>query len=110
MTGQLLMLLDTEAPLSLDEQIEEIMRSFDFSSVHRLMVFMGWKWEGVDEVTGASQFLPTPYDLRVLARRMLREVAGREGNNTLRRCGFAANKREGHLNLYFIGEQEGNLQ
>jgi hypothetical protein len=97
------------ALLSLDEQIAEIMDSFDFGLMHRVMEFMGWKWAGVDEVTGAGLFLPTEYDLRTVARRMLRDVAGREGEITQRTCGFVVTKRHGLLSLYFVAEQRENL-
>lgn len=101
------LLLTLKLP-SLDEQIEEIMESFNFVLVHRVMELSGMTWDGVDEVTGASAFMPTPYDLRLVADRMLREVAGREGNNSLRIGGFVVTKRHGHLNLYFITKQEEN--
>lgn len=98
-----------EQQQTLDEQIEEIMESFSFDQMRGVMEFMGWKWAGVDEVTGAELFLPTVEDLHILARRMLREVAGKEGDNSLRTCGFAVTKRHGLLNLYFIAEYWENL-
>lgn len=93
----------SETP-TLDEQITEIMDTFDFALMHRVMEFMGWRWAGVDEVTGAGLFLPAEADLRTLARRMLREVAAHDGDNTRSTGGFAATKRHGFLSLSFVAE------
>jgi hypothetical protein len=94
---------------TLDEQIADIMDSFDFGLMRRVMEFMDWKWAGVDEVTGAGLFLPTEDDLRIVASRMLREVAGREGDCTQSTCGFVVKKQHGLINLYFVAEQWENL-
>lgn len=94
---------------TLDEQIDEIMESFNFGEMRGVMEFLGWKWPGVDEVTGAGLFLPTVEDLRILAERLLREVAGKREDNSLRTCGFAVTKRHGLLSLYFVAEYWENL-
>jgi hypothetical protein len=94
---------------TLDEQIEEIMESFNFDQMRGVMEFLNMRWAGVDEVTGDETFLPTVEDLRVLAGRMLREVAGIAKDNSLRTCGFVTTKRHGLLNLYFVAEQTEHL-
>lgn len=94
---------------TLDEQIDEIMESFNFDQMRDVMEFMGWKWPGVDEVTGAELFLPTVEDLRIRAGQMLREVAGIGKDNSLRTCGFVVTKRHGLLSLYFVAEQTEHL-
>ena len=94
---------------TLDDQIEEIMESFNFDQMRGVMEFLGWKWPGVDEVSGAETFLPTVEDLRMLAGRMLREVAGIARDNSLRTCGFVVKKRRGLLSLYFVAEQTEHL-
>ncbi|MET0646411.1 MAG: hypothetical protein ABW208_07295 [Pyrinomonadaceae bacterium] len=94
---------------TLDEQIDEIMESFNFDQTRGVMEFLGLKWAGVDEVTGAETFLPTVEDMRILAGRMLREVAGIAKDNSLRTCGFVVTKRHGLLSLYFVAEQTEHL-
>jgi hypothetical protein len=102
------MAMGCETP-SLDDQIEEIAETFDFDAVRTLMIAQGWKWPGVAEVTGEDGWLPTAEDMETLARRMLREVAGRVKDGTLRRVGFVASKRHGLLSLHFSAEVGGLL-
>lgn len=95
---------DSDEPPSLDAQLTDILECFDFALMQRVMEFMGWRWAGVDEVTGAGLFLPTEDDLRIVARRMLCEVAAAEGDATRQTAGFKATKRHGYLTLYFVAE------
>jgi len=79
---------------AIQEQIDEIMDSFDFQKVHKIMEFLNWEWyEGVPDI----------YSLRTAARKHLKqaaEVKGASGSG-----GFTANYIEHkswvRLELYF---------
>lgn len=94
----------SDYPPSLDEQIDEIMDSFDFCLMRRVMEMLDWRWTTVNEETGEVGCIPTEYDLRTVARRMLREVAGWEDGGKAQRAGFVALKRDNYLSLYFTAE------
>lgn len=90
---------------TLDEQMREILESYDFVAILSVMEVNGWRWLGVDEKSGADMFFPTVEDMQVLARHMLRTVAGKVGDNTMRTAGFVAAKRHGLLSFYFTAER-----
>ena len=83
---------------AIQEQIDEIMDSFDFQKVHKIMEAINWRWheEGVPDV----------YSLRTLARKHLKEAGEIKG--TSGSGGFTANYTECNvekpwlrLELYF---------
>lgn len=95
--------LDVFDARSLDDQMKDILESFDFLLMHRIMLKMDWKWAGINEVTGEYGYFPEEDDLRILAQRLLFEVAGEDAPFASRQtCGFIAQKRHGYLALYFV--------
>jgi hypothetical protein len=76
------------------KQVEEVLDSFDFNKVHRVMELLGWTWANLDRV-------PTRSELVEEARRLLPELDGRpgvHGSGGLR----ASFKEDGTLSLKFI--------
>ncbi len=87
----------------LDEQMQDILESFDFTLMANVMRSLDWKWMGINEVTGEPGFIPGAIDLRFLAERMLIQVAGEDSPFVPHQtCGFVAQKRHGYLALYFV--------
>ena len=77
-----------------EKQVEEVIESFDFHRVHRVMDLLAWTWANIDRV-------PTEADLAAEARRLLSELEGRpgvHGSGGLR----ASYKEDGTLSLKFI--------
>jgi hypothetical protein len=77
-----------------ERQVEEVLDSFDFNKVHRVMEFLCWTWANLDRV-------PTRSELVEEARRLLSELDGRpgvHGSGGLR----ASCKEDGTLSLKFI--------
>jgi hypothetical protein len=81
---------------AIQEQIDEIMDSFDFQKVHKIMEAINWRWheEGVPDV----------YSLRTLARKHLKEAVEIKG--AISSGGFTAAYTENkepwvRLELYF---------
>jgi len=77
-----------------EEQVEEVIESFDFTRVHRVMESLEWTWANIDRV-------PTTAELVTEARRLLSELEGRpgvHGSGGLR----ASYKDDGTLSLKFI--------
>jgi hypothetical protein len=75
-------------------QVEEVIETFDFPRVHRVMESLGWTWANIERV-------PTQAELVVEARRLLSELEGRpgvHGSGGLR----ASYKDDGTLSLKFI--------
>jgi hypothetical protein len=76
------------------DQVEEVIGSFDFLRVHRVMESLGWTWANVERV-------PTSAEIEAEARRLLLELEGRpgvRGSGGLR----ASYKENGTLSLKFI--------
>lgn len=76
------------------QQVEEVLDSFDFDRVHRVMESLTWTWANLDRV-------PTRAELVAEARRLLMELEGRpgvHGSGGLR----ASYKEDGTLSLKFI--------
>ncbi len=76
------------------EQVEEVLASFDFDRVFRVMDWLGWTWANLGRT-------PTRTDLVQEARRLLGEldgVPGVLGSGGLR----ASYKEDGTLSLKFI--------
>jgi hypothetical protein len=80
---------------AIQEQIDEIMDSFDFETVNKIMEALNWEWndEGVPDV----------YSLRTSARKHLKTAAEIKGASSS--GGFTANYTESkswvRLELYF---------
>lgn len=82
------------APTRFERQIEEVLDSFDFDKVHRVMESLAWAWANLDRV-------PTRAELVAEARRLLSELSGKpgvHGSGGLR----ASYKEDGTLSLKFI--------
>ena len=76
------------------DQVQEVIDSFDFTRVHRVMETLGWTWANIDRV-------PTQKELVAEARRLLSELEGRpgvRGSGGLR----ASYKENGTLSLKFV--------
>ena len=54
------------------KQVEEVLETFDFERVHRVMESLAWTWANLDRV-------PTQAELAAEARRLLAELDGRPG-------------------------------
>jgi hypothetical protein len=84
-----------EAPKSrFAKQVEEVLETFDFERVHRIMESLAWTWANLDRV-------PTRAELVAEARRLLEELDGSpgvHGSGGLR----ASYKDDGTLSLKFI--------
>lgn len=77
-----------------DEQVEEVLASFDFDRVFRVMDWLGWTWANLGRT-------PTRSDLAREARRLLGELDGAPG--VLGSGGLRASyKEDGTLSLKFI--------
>ena len=74
---------------AVEEQIDDIMDSFEFDKVHEVMRFLNWEW-GMDE----NKRVPEVYELRKKAREYLRYVAKHGG--TTGSGGFIAQCRKGY--------------
>ena len=81
-------------PGRFEQQVDEILASFDFDRVHRVMEFLHWTWANLDRT-------PTKRELIAEADRLLRELEGRPG--VLGSGGLRASyKDDGALSLKFI--------
>ena len=77
-----------------ERQVEEVLETFDFERVHRVMESLEWSWANLDRV-------PTKAELAAEARRLLNELDGRPG--VLGSGGLRASyKDDGTLSLKFI--------
>ena len=77
-----------------EAQVEEVLASFDFERVFRVMEWLGWTWANLGRT-------PTHSELAAEARRLLRELnanPGVLGSGGLR----ASYKDDGTLSLKFI--------
>ncbi len=84
----------TREPEGFEKQVQEVLSSFDFGRVHRVMEHLDWTWASLDRI-------PTPRELTVEAGRLLRELDGKPG--VLGSGGLRASyKEDGTLSLKFI--------
>ena len=77
-----------------EQQVEEVLATFDFERVHHVMESLSWTWANLDRV-------PTRAELLAEARRLLVELDGTpgvHGSGGLR----ASYKDDGTLSLKFI--------
>jgi hypothetical protein len=76
------------------QQVEEILASFDFDRVHRVMESLHWTWANLDRT-------PTKRELIAEARRLLTELEAKPG--VLGSGGLRVSyKDDGALSLKFI--------
>ena len=73
------------------DALDNIMDNFDFDQVHKVMVFLNWKWAN----SNGSLGVPEKYELRSEARRLLKMAI--EEKTTVSTGGFLAEYREGEL-------------
>jgi hypothetical protein len=82
------------------DALDNIMDSFDFDQVHKVMVFLNWKWANGK----GSLEVPEKYELRSEARRLLKMAI--EEKTTVSTGGFIAEYREGEeggwMDLKFV--------
>ena len=64
-----------ELPISVRDEIENVLDEFDFATVHKVMEFLEWNW------FGAMDGIPTLSEIRKSARRLLIEVANDVARN-----------------------------
>ncbi len=81
-------------PGGFEEQVAEVLASFDFDRVQRVMEHLDWTWASLARI-------PTREELAVEAGRLLRELDGKPG--VLGSGGLRASyKEDGTLSLKFI--------
>jgi len=74
---------------ALQEQIDDIMDSFEFEDVHNWMKHVGWGWG----VPGSTEMeIPDLYEIKRAARQRLKEAAAHGFSST---GGFTAERHEG---------------
>lgn len=82
------------------DALDNIMDSFDFDQVHKVMVFLDWKWANGN----GNLEVPEKYELRSEARRLLKMAI--EEKTTVSTGGFLAEYREGEeggwMDLKFV--------
>lgn len=61
----------------LNNQLEEIMDSFDFDKVHEIMSALKWNW-----ATTEKGGIPDKYELRRKARQLMKQAINGEGSGT----------------------------
>jgi hypothetical protein len=93
--------------MTFQEQIDNIMDTFDFNRVHQMMEAVGWGW-------GDPAVVPDTYAIKQDARKHLRSVAGSKREGWFAGCGgFTALNLHGQLNLWWgensCVEQDGNF-
>ena len=81
---------------SLEDQIEKIIKCFDFAKVHRCMTLMDWTW-------APDWRVPSITEMKTSARELLREVSGMPAGSMVLMGGFNATMiAEGCLLLQFV--------
>lgn len=78
------------------EQIDEIMDYFDFRRVHETMKALNWTW------ADTAPDVPEEYQLRQVARQLLRRVSERKFPGLVATGGFVAKREAGRLSLEFV--------
>jgi hypothetical protein len=77
-----------------EQQVAEVLASFDFDRVHRVMELLAWTWANLDRTPSRGELIDE-------ADRLLRELQGKpgvHGSGGLR----ASYKEDGTLSLKFI--------
>lgn len=92
-----------EKTLPLDEQVEKIMKSFDFKKVHKTMILLDWKW-----ATKKGPQVPSTKAIKAQARKMLAELVDTYDEQVATRRfstgGFSASRCYDSLFLQFVLE------
>ena len=82
------------------DALDNIMDNFDFDQVHKVMVFLNWKWAN----SNGSLGVPEKYELRGESRRLLKMAI--EEKTTVSTGGFIAeyteNEEGGWMYLNFV--------
>ena len=81
------------------DALDNIMDNFDFDQVHKVMVFLNWKWVN----SNGSLGVPEKYELRSEARRLLKMAI--EEKTTVSTGGFIAeytDEKGGWMDLKFV--------
>lgn len=82
------------------DALDNIMDNFDFDQVHKVMVFLDWKWAN----SNGSLEVPEKYELKGSARRLLKMAI--EEKTTVSTGGFIAEYTEkeesGWMDLKFV--------
>ena len=81
------------------DALDNIMDNFDFDQVHKVMVFLDWKWAN----SNGSLEVPEKYELRSEARRLLKMAI--EEKTTVSTGGFLAeyiDEDGGWMDLKFV--------
>ena len=81
------------------DALDNIMDNFDFDQVHKVMVFLNWKWVN----SNGSLGVPEKYELRGEARRLLKMAI--EEKTTVSTGGFIAeyiDEKGGWMDLKFV--------
>jgi hypothetical protein len=80
------------AGMTYQDQIDNIMDTFDFAEVAEIMAAIDWKW-------GEDRHTPDEPELRASARKSLRALL--DDNSLCNSGGFTATKHDGQINLYW---------
>jgi len=86
----------------IDKMVTAVMEDFDFDRVHRVMVNLNWKWDGIGD---CKMTVPSSYRLMKRAESLLRDAAQHYGDKESYSCssgGFMARLDGEALTLHFI--------
>lgn len=79
-------------------EIEEVLKNFDFEKVRKVMVLLDWKWHGDGEPE-----IPSIYRMIELSRNLLKK-AGKRKHGLVATGGFIARHDDGNFELSFVLE------
>ena len=83
----------------MQELIDDIMDSFDFDKVHKVMEFLDWKWANNLKI----EEIPEIYEIRKFARNLLKECIAEK--TVIESGGFRASYENKILRLDFVVEE-----
>lgn len=86
------------APKTNKQMVDEIIKNFDFEKVHRVMVFLDWRWGGYTGDPNDRGKVPTMDELKKAARDRCEEAL-KFGTSVT--GGFHASYEYGELSLKF---------
>ncbi len=85
----------------IETMVTAVMEDFDFDRVHKVMVFLDWRWS----IENGERTVPSLYRLMKTADSLLRDCAQYYGDkefHAMGTCGFMASLDDGNLTLQFI--------
>lgn len=82
------------------ERVDEIMDHFDFGKVQRVMEFLNWTWHDAE----SENKVPSEFEVRKWARRLLFDVVGFESGAWCQSGGFTARRYDQWIELSFVIE------